>query len=180
MPESTTVDGIRVTTAAWTIVDLAAHLSLEQLIKASNEADRLGIIDPDDFAFLVESLPGRRGIRKLRILLGGLNTSRTDSNLERRFLRIVSHLSLPRPQTQVYLHGYRVDFYWPDLNLVVETDGLTYHRTPAQQAADRKRDQVLTAAGLTCLRFTNEQIREDVRFVRDVLSRVVEERLPRR
>jgi hypothetical protein len=40
----------------------------------------------------------------------------------------------PRPRTEQQLNGYRVDFYWPDLKLVVETDGLTYHRTPAQQA----------------------------------------------
>ena len=32
------------------------------------------------------------------------------------------------------VNGFRVDFYWPDLGLVVETDGLRYHRTPAQQA----------------------------------------------
>ena len=36
--------------------------------------------------------------------------------------------------------------------LVVETDGLRYHRTPAQQSRDRRRDQAHTAAGLTPLR----------------------------
>jgi very-short-patch-repair endonuclease len=35
------------------------------------------------------------------------------------------------------VNGYRIDFYWPDLELVVETDGLRYHRTPEQQAKDR-------------------------------------------
>ncbi len=34
-------------------------------------------------------------------------------------------------------------------------DGLRYHRTPAQQAADRRRDQAHAAAGLTPLRFTH-------------------------
>ena len=52
------------------------------------------------------------------------------------------------PLTRVRVNGYEVDFYWPDLGLVVETDGLAYHRTPAQQAADRVRDQAHTAAGL--------------------------------
>ncbi len=51
-----------------------------------------------------------------------------------------------------------MDFDWPELGLVVETDGLRYHRTPAQQARDRRRDQVLAAAGLTPLRFTYEQV----------------------
>jgi len=47
----------------------------------------------------------------------------------------------------------------PELGLVVETDGLRYHRTPAQQARDRRRDQLHTAAGLTTLRFTHAQVR---------------------
>lgn len=47
----------------------------------------------------------------------------------------------------------RVDFYWLELGLVVEVDGAAYHRTPLQQAADRKRDQRHAAAGRTCLRF---------------------------
>jgi very-short-patch-repair endonuclease len=51
-----------------------------------------------------------------------------------------------------------VDFHWADLGLVVETDGLRYHRTPAQQARNRLRDQAHVASGLTCLRFTHAQI----------------------
>jgi very-short-patch-repair endonuclease len=42
---------------------------------------------------------------------------------------------------------------------VVETDGLTYHRTPAEQAKDHERDQDHSAAGITPLRFTHAQIK---------------------
>ena len=41
---------------------------------------------------------------------------------------------------------------------MVETDGLRYHRTPAQQARDRLRDQAHTAAGTPHLRFTHAQV----------------------
>lgn len=51
---------------------------------------------------------------------------------------------------------------------------MTYHRTPAQQAADRKRDQVLTAAGLRCLRFTNAQVRLEPGDVAETLAAVIE------
>jgi len=71
----------------------------------------------------------------------------------------VRQAGLPRPRTQEHVNGFRVDFYWPELGLVVETDGLRYHRTPAEQARDRRRDQAHTAAGLTCLRFTHAQVR---------------------
>jgi len=64
-----------------------------------------------------------------------------------------------------------VDFFWPDLGLVVETDGLRYHRTPAQQARDRVRDQAHTASGLTPLRFTHAQVRYEARQVEETLAR---------
>jgi very-short-patch-repair endonuclease len=70
------------------------------------------------------------------------------------------------------VNGYRVDFYWPALGLVVETDGLRYHRTPAQQARDRLRDQAHTAAGLTQLRFTHAQVAYQPNHVVATLSAV--------
>jgi very-short-patch-repair endonuclease len=70
----------------------------------------------------------------------------------------VRRANLPRPRTQQHVNGHRVDFWWPEHKLVVETDGLRYHRTPAQQARDRRRDQAHYAAGLTPLRFTHAQV----------------------
>ncbi|HWN73114.1 MAG TPA: DUF559 domain-containing protein, partial [Solirubrobacterales bacterium] len=71
--------------------------------------------------------------------------------------------------TGQWVNEFEVDFYWPDLGLVVETDGLRYHRTPAEQARDRLRDQAHTAAGLTPLRFTHEQVRYEPEHVLTVL-----------
>jgi len=82
----------------------------------------------------------------------------TDSELERRLLPIARRAGLPQPETGVRVNGFKVDFFWPGLGLVVETDGLRYHRTPAQQAKDRVRDQSHAAAGLTSLRFTYDQV----------------------
>jgi very-short-patch-repair endonuclease len=56
--------------------------------------------------------------------------------------------------------------------LIVETDGLRYHRTPSQQARDRLRDQTHTAAGLTPLRFTHGQIRYEPKSVQVTLEAV--------
>jgi very-short-patch-repair endonuclease len=96
----------------------------------------------------------------------------TDTELERRFLVIARRAGLPRPQTQQRLNGFRVDFYWPDLRLVVETDALRYHRTPAQQAKDRVRDQAHAATGLTPLRFTRAQVRFEPEHVARTLAAV--------
>ena len=61
---------------------------------------------------------------------------------------------------------------WPELGLVVETDGLRYHRTPAQQARDRLRDQAHLAAGMTPLRFTHAQVAFEPKHVERTLRRV--------
>lgn len=63
-------------------------------------------------------------------------------------------------------HGYEVDFHWPVLGLVVKTDGLRYHRTPAEQASDRCRDHAHTAVGLAQLRFTHGQVKYEKEHVR--------------
>ncbi len=98
------------------------------------------------------------GVPALRAVLDRHTFRLTDSELERRFLRLVRQAGLPEPLTQQWVNGYRVDFYWPQLGLIVETDGLRYHRTATQQSKDRVRDQVHVAAGLTVLRFTHAQV----------------------
>jgi very-short-patch-repair endonuclease len=84
----------------------------------------------------------------------------------------------PVEEAKAWVNGVEVDFHWPRLGLVVETDGLRYHRTPGTQARDRVRDQAHTAAGLTRLRFTHGQVRREARYVEAILHRTAS-RLPR-
>jgi very-short-patch-repair endonuclease len=96
----------------------------------------------------------------------------TDSQLERRFLPLARGAGLDKPETGRVVCGFKCDFYWPDLGLVVETDGLRYHRTAAQQARDRIRDQALTSAGYTPMRFTHAQVVFEAGYVRSTLAMV--------
>ena len=96
----------------------------------------------------------------------------TESELERLFLPLAHGAGLPKPESQKRFGPHRVDFFWPDLNLVVEVDGLRYHRTPQQQAADRRRDQAHAAAGLTQLRFTYYQVAREPGHVQKTLTTV--------
>jgi very-short-patch-repair endonuclease len=70
----------------------------------------------------------------------------------------------------VLVNGFEVDFHWPGLGLVVETDGFRYHRTAATQSRDALRDQTHTAAGLTTLRFSHWQVTHERARVRGVLA----------
>jgi very-short-patch-repair endonuclease len=173
----TTHHGIPCTSPIRTLLDLATVLPAKQLERAVNEADKLELVDSDVLRKELDRRRGQSGVAKLRKLLDRHTFRLTDSELERYFLPIARRAGLPPPLTQQWVNGFRVDFFWPDLGLVVETDGLRYHRTPAQQAADRRRDQVHTAAGLTPLRFTHYQVRyEAARVIQTLVA--VANRLP--
>jgi very-short-patch-repair endonuclease len=172
LPATTTLRSIPVTQPLFTLVDLATSLHERRLEAALNEADTLGLLDPETASAALDRLPPYPGIAGLRRIL--TQYTRTDSDLERCFLRLVKRAGLPMPVTQARVNGHRVDFYWPHLRLVVETDGLTYHRTPTQQIRDRERDQAHTRAGLTQLRFANAQVRHDQRAVTATLRAVAE------
>jgi very-short-patch-repair endonuclease len=165
-------DGIPVTSLGRTLIDLATVLDPRRLEASVNEADKRGT-DPEQLRHQIDDHRGMDGVPSLRRILDRRTFSLTDSELERRFLRLVRRAKLPAPKTQQRLCGFRVDFLWPELRLIVETDGLRYHRTAAQQATDRVRDQVLVAAGFTVLRFTHAQVAYDQNHVVKTLRTVL-------
>jgi very-short-patch-repair endonuclease len=171
--EVTRHHGIPVTSPACTLVDLAARLTRAGLEAAVNEADKRDLIDPESLRSALDQLARRPGVATLRELLDRVTFSLTDSELERYFLPIARRAGLASPETQATVNGFVVDFYWPDLGLVVETDGLRYHRTPVQQARDRLRDQIHLKAGVTPLRFTHAQVRFEPEYVEEILASVV-------
>jgi very-short-patch-repair endonuclease len=165
--------GIPVTTPVRTLIDLALRLDRRELERAINEADKYDLVHPPGLRRALDSRRGERGVAKLRRVLDRRTFRLTRDELERRFLPLARAAGLPVPLTFQKVNGFEVDFFWPDLGLVVETDGLRYHRTPAEQARDRLRDQTHTAAGLTQLRFTHEQVKYEPAHVRSVLRATV-------
>jgi very-short-patch-repair endonuclease len=165
--------GIPVTTPACTLVDLALRLPPAELEAAINQADVLRLTDPEALRAAIDDLT-RPGAAKLRSLLDRRTFTFTRSALERYFFPIARAAGLPKPLTNVYVNGHEVDFYFEDLGLVVETDGLGYHRTPQQQAKDRVRDQDHTVAGPPPLRFTHHQIRYEPSRVTETLQKVAD------
>lgn len=165
--------GLRLTGPDATIIDLAQGLSIARLERAINTADSLGLTDPERLRVAAGRAGGRRGAPALRRVMDSRTFRRTDSGVERRFLALVRRAGLPLPLTQQSVNGFRVDFYWPDSKLVVETDSLTYHRTPAEQARDRLRDQAHIAAGLTPLRIPESQLKNHPAAVTRLLTQLV-------
>lgn len=163
---------IPVTTVGRTIVDQAAtpisDSSLERLV---NEADAARGIELDMPALrrYCDRRGGEPGVRRLRRLLDPETFRLSDSELERLFRPLAIAAGFPQPLTKAIVNGYEVDFYWPDLALVVEADSLRYHRNAIKQSRDLMRDQVHTAAGLTALRFTHWQVAHEPAHVERIL-----------
>lgn len=155
------------------MVQIAPRLSLGELERAINQADSLGLIDPEELRSRIDQLGPMKGTRPLRSALDRRTFSMSRSELERRFRPIARRVGLPKPETCVLRNGWDVDFLWPDLRLVVETDSLRYHRTAAQQTRDRLRDQAHLAAGDTPVRFTHSQVRYEPEYVERTLVRIV-------
>lgn len=162
---STQVDRIPVTGPSITLIDFASRASVGDVEAAVNEADHRRLIDPETLRAILNLLPRRPGLTKLRHLLDVATPTLTTTQLERRFLPLVRKSGLPAPTTQRHLGGHRVDFYWPSLGLVVETDSLRYHRTPFKQSADKRRDNRHARSGLIALRFTHTHVTYEPHYV---------------
>jgi very-short-patch-repair endonuclease len=161
--------GIPCTTPVQTLIDMSLRLDRPGVERMINEADKYNLVHPPQLREALDARAGEKGVAKLRFILDRRTFRLTEEELERRFLPLARQAGLPTPLTRQLVNEFEVDFCWPDLGLVVETDGLRYHRTPAEQARDRLRDQTHTAAGLTPLRFTHEQVRYEPEHVLSVL-----------
>lgn len=169
----TAQDRIPLTSPTRTLLDLATELGATALERAVNEADKRDLVDPETLRSELEKHPGQPGARALRKLLDRHAFRLSDSTLEILFRSLATEAGLPPPLTKAPVNGYEVDFFWPDIGLVVETDGLRYHRTAISQARDRLRDQAHVAAGLTPLRFTHRQVKYDPARVQRVLRQTL-------
>ena len=166
-------DHIPATSPIQTLVDLAAELGPLPLERAVNDADKRGLINPEALREQLIRYRGQRGIRPLRSLLDKLFFQLSDSDLEIYFRRIVEAAQLPMPLSKQWVNDFEVDFFWPELSLVVETDGLRYHRTPSAQTRDARRDRAHIMAGMTPLRFTHYEVRYEPGRVRASLTKTI-------
>ena len=103
---------------------------------------------------------GRRGTAKLRAALERHQPklARTKSDLEVLLCELCERHNISLPEVNVDVNGWLVDALWPDARLAVELDGYGNHHTPAQLKRDRRKEFDLRAAGLTPVRYSEEQL----------------------
>lgn len=164
------VDGIPVTSVARTLLDLAEVVSLRQLERAVEAAERLGVFDLLAVERLFARSRGRRGIKPLRAVLSAYaEPPVTRSELERLFIALCDSHGIPRPQTNVLIAGREVDAVWPQARLAVEIDSREHHMTTVAFEEDRRRDADLMLAGYRVLRITWRRLRDEPEAVAETL-----------
>jgi hypothetical protein len=168
-------DGIPCVSVARIVLDLSERLDDDVVARAITRAEQLRVFDQQAIDELLERNPGARGTLRLQRVLARLDARSmwTREELERRFLLLCRSSGLPAPLVNASIalddHTFVPDFLWPVQRLIAETDGYETHRTREAFEGDRRRDQLLDAAGYRTLRFTWRQLRDEPNRVAQTL-----------
>ncbi|MFI6680275.1 hypothetical protein [Kribbella sp. NPDC050470] len=156
-------DGLVVTTAARTVVDLARELPLREAIVTVDHALRTGTPVAECEAVL-ERQQRWTGVRRARTTLA-FGDPRSESALESIARGLFAAAGIPTPVLQAqFWDGVRwmperVDFWWPQYRTVGEADGLAkYDGSSAEERrrllrAGHRRDQRLSDRGIELVHF---------------------------
>lgn len=158
--------GVRVTSPARTVVDLARSLPFEQAVVITDAALHTHLVDPDALREALIRADGRRGLpaaRRVVAFADGAADGPGESCSRVRFDRA----GLPRPVLQHPIRDpdgrfvAQVDFWWPEFGVVGEFDGeIKYGRLmkPGQNPcevvyAEKRREDAVRAQGPTVVRW---------------------------
>lgn len=170
----TVLDGIPITTAARTVVDLAAVVPAALFERALEDAFRRRLTTPEDVDATLWRVGGRgrKGTKLLRDLLDDRGAS-SDSGWEVRLRRLLVDRGLPAPDSQhaVVIDGqrYRLDLAYPAQRVDVEFESLRWHTGRERLEVDSERRNRLRAAGWRIVHVTAGMLRDrPEQVVRDV------------
>jgi very-short-patch-repair endonuclease len=161
LPRDVTIrQGLPVTSPARTALDLSTCVPAGVLERALDEAlVVLEIVRRDELEDALERAGRRRGTGVFReVLAERAGGTLTESEAERRFLKMIRKAGLPLPETQVPFEGFRLDFLWRDVGVVFEVDGHRYHSSRSAFNRGRRKDAALKTAGLDPNHVTRDEI----------------------
>lgn len=155
--------GFAVTTLRRTMADLTLALALDDYICALDDALHRGWLpEPQTFTARQQSV-----FDVAMALANGLSESPLETHLRLLLLRA----GLGPEVLQLNIFGSdgrfvaRADMAWPSRKLVVEADGREPHERPKALFGDRRRQNLVSNAGWTVLRFTWSDVLYDPEWV---------------
>ncbi len=139
--------GIRVTTPARTIADIAPRLNDDELTRAIHEARRNHDLTDPGLARLYALCP-----RAAEVFDSEEAPSR--SIFQHTFRSFLELRGFPIPVFEADWHGIQVDAYYADHRLIIELDGYRDHALPDRFETDRVRDELAITFDHATLRIT--------------------------
>jgi very-short-patch-repair endonuclease len=178
--DRTAVDGIAVTTAARTLIDISGRLEDHKLLAVTEDLLRRDILREDRLRARLDALrtSGRVGAGRLEALLGQRGNGRAlESELEAIVWQIIVSTGVRLPERQHWITSAgqrcRVDFAWPDLKLGLECEGYEHHGGYTAWGKDRTRYAEMANLGWRVLPVTwHAATRERERVVRWITTAV--------
>ena len=143
--------GIRTTSAARTIRDVARRLSDRELTRAIRDSRHARHIRPAELTALL------RTCRRARALVDPTQNP-TRSGLEDDFLRWIRRYKLPVPRINVKAGGKEVDARFITERVILEVDSWEYHGDPITFRSDAERGTAHAANGFLPLRLTDDRL----------------------
>ena len=149
--------GLRVTTPARTILDIAPRLTDRRLVRMINDLRLRGLLTPEALGSLTDRCPARPGARRIRAIIGIPHREPTRSGFEDDWIPFAARYRLPEHEMNVHVGGHRVDVLFTPERLIVELDGWETHGTKQAFKADRERDaDILARTGIPTIRITHD------------------------
>ena len=169
------VDGIPVTSLAWTVVDYAAITNQRQVRLVLEALERRRIYLGRELDELLQRTPNRTGGKTLRKAITEITGPAPwlQSELEETFRELIRASDLPGYEANVLVEGELVDALWRHERVIVELDGFAFHKSRAQFEADRLRDAKLTVAGYRVLRITQQRLQHEPEAMLDDLRKLL-------
>lgn len=164
--------GIRVTSPARTVVEIAPRLTDKALTRAINDLRLERVLRMADLEEVVIRLPRHPGARRVRAFTEN-PTGPTRSEFEDAFAAFIDAHGLPRAEFSARVAGYEVDVLFPAQKVIVELDGWAFHRTRASFERDRERDATTLAAGYRTVRITWERLQNQSRREAERIRRIL-------
>jgi very-short-patch-repair endonuclease len=171
--------GLRVTSPARTLLDMAPRLTGKQLRRAVNTLRLSRHMTEEQLKDVLERFPRHPGARRLRAL-AGIHRGATRSRLEDKFDDFCERWSLGRPRLNEKINGREVDAFFAEERLIIEVDGYEVHSGRVSFEDDRDRDADMLALDLPTVRVTEERMDNEPEREAERLRRILAIRRRRR
>jgi predicted transcriptional regulator of viral defense system len=169
-PDQVTMrNGLKVTTVARTVIDVARTSSFRAGVVVADSALRTGQTTKDELRAVLAGCRQWPGVG-IAARVVDFADKLSESALESIARVLFRDCGLPSPQLQAWVGGdyqviARVDFFWKQFNTIAEVDGVLKYADPDRARQQLRRDADLRDAGFEVVHFSWKDITQAPDYV---------------